>query len=115
MGRVCCQTRQWILRERSRHVQEFSYGVGDHEGFDRRRSNRGHVLVGGGRAPVRGRVCMNLSMVEPAAETTTAAVATIIGCDGGESLSADLVAAWTSTINYEVVSRIHPRIPRITR
>jgi alanine racemase len=89
--------------------------VGYHEGFDRRRSNRGYVLVGGLRAPVRGRVCMNMSMVEPAANTTIGAVATIIGRDGTDSISADLVAAWTSTINYEVVSRIHPRIPRIMR
>jgi alanine racemase len=58
---------------------------------------------------------MNMSMVEPAANTTIGAVATIIGRDGTDSISADLVAAWTSTINYEVVSRIHPRIPRIMR
>ena len=102
-------------RPLSRHVKEVSYGVGYHEGFDRRRSNRRHALVGGGARRFRGRVCMNRSRVEPAAETMTGAVATIIGYDRAESISADLVAAWTSTINYEVVSRIHPRIPRITR
>ena len=42
------------------------------------------------------------------------AVATLIGRDGGEQIWADQIARWTSTINYEVVSRIHPAIPRIT-
>jgi len=88
--------------------------VGYHEGFDRRRSNRGYVLTGGERAPIRGRICMNMSMVEPPSELASGAVATLIGRDGGEQIWADQIARWTSTINYEVVSRIHPAIPRIT-
>ena len=57
---------------------------------------------------------MNMSMVEPLSELASGAVATLIGRDGGEQIRADQIARWTSTINYEVVSRIHPAIPRIT-
>lgn len=87
--------------------------VGYHEGFDRRRSNTGYVLVDGRRAPVRGRVCMNMSMVEPPVDLAPGAVATLIGRDGNEEISADQFATWSSTINYEIISRIHPRLPRL--
>jgi len=40
-------------------------------------------------------------------------VATLIGRDGDERVSAEDVAGWMGTINYEVVSRIHPSVPRI--
>ena len=88
--------------------------LGYYEGYDRRLSNMGHVLVGGVRAPVRGRVCMNMTMVDvthiPAADV--GAVATLLGSDGDERVSAEQLAGWMGTINYEVVSRIHPEQPR---
>ena len=90
--------------------------VGYYEGFDRRLSNVGQVLVAGRRAAVRGRVCMNLSMVDvtdiPAAE---GAVATLLGRDGDQAVTADDWAEWMGTINYEVVARIHPDQPRLVR
>lgn len=84
--------------------------LGYHEGYDRRLSSLGYVLVNGRRAPVRGRVCMNMTMVDvthiPGVEVGT--VATLLGTDGDERVSAEQLAAWMGTINYEVVSRIHP-------
>ena len=89
--------------------------VGYHEGYDRRLSNIAHVLVDGVRCPVRGRVCMNMIMVDvtdvPAART--GAVATLIGNDGDERVSAEQFAAWMGTIHYEAISRIHPSVPRL--
>ena len=38
--------------------------VGYCNGYSRLNSNRGEVLIHGRRAPIRGRVCMNLTMVE---------------------------------------------------
>lgn len=88
--------------------------VGYYEGYDRRLSNVAHVLIDGVRAPVCGRVCMNMTMVDvthvPGA--TRGAVATLLGRDGDEEVSADDLADWMGTINYEVVSRIHPEQPR---
>lgn len=84
--------------------------VGYHEGYDRRLSNLGYVLVNGMRAPICGRICMNMMMVDvthiPNVQVGT--VATLLGSDGEERVSAEQLASWMGTINYEVVARIHP-------
>ncbi|MBM3280673.1 MAG: alanine racemase [Candidatus Handelsmanbacteria bacterium] len=91
--------------------------VGYYEGYDRRLSNVAHVLVGGLRAPVRGRVCMNMLMVDLThiPEARAGQVATLLGRDGEEEVSAETLAGWMGTINYEAVSRIHPGQPRLLR
>jgi alanine racemase len=91
--------------------------VGYYEGYDRRLSNVAHVLVRGVRAPVRGRVCMNMLMVDLThiPEAGVGDVATLLGRDGEEELSAETLAGWMGTINYEVISRIHPGQPRLLR
>ena len=89
--------------------------VGYYEGYDRRLSNLAHALVDGVRAPVRGRVAMNMAMIDvthiPSARA--GAVATLLGPDGDERVSAEDLAGWMGTINYEVVSRLHPSVPRL--
>ncbi len=89
--------------------------VGYHEGYDRRLSNLAHALVDGVRAPVRGRVCMNMSMIDvtdiPGARVGSAV--TLLGVDGDEQVSAEDLGRWCGTINYEIVSRIHPVVPRV--
>lgn len=89
--------------------------VGYHEGYDRALSNVAHVIVRGKRAPVRGRVCMNMMMVDvtdiPNVHLEDEVV--LLGSQGDEVISADQIAAWCGTINYEIVSRIHPSLPRI--
>jgi len=89
--------------------------VGYFEGYDRRLSNLAHVLIDGERAPVRGRVCMNMIMVDVTHIPNVRAgdVVTLLGADGDEAVTADQLAAWMHTINYEVVSRIHPDVPRL--
>ncbi len=88
--------------------------VGYHEGYDRRLSNLGYVLINGMRSPVRGRVCMNMTMVDVThiPEVQVGTVATLLGADGDERITAEQLATWMGTINYEVVSRIHPSQPR---
>ena len=89
--------------------------VGYAEGFPRSLSGRGEVLIGGRRRPIRGRVCMNMTIVEVGKGSRAAAgtVATLIGRQGrtGE-ISTDEVAGRAGTINYEVTTRIHPDVPR---
>lgn len=91
--------------------------VGYFEGYDRRLSNVSHVLVNGVRAPVRGRVCMNMTIVDVThiPEVKVDSVVTLLGRDGEEEVSADQWAAWMGSINYEVVSRIHPEQSRFLR
>jgi len=89
--------------------------IGYYEGYDRRLSNVAHVLVNGCRAPVRGRVCMNMITVEVTdiSGVKAGTVATLLGRDGDEEVSADQIASWIGTINYEVTTRIHSGQPRI--
>jgi alanine racemase len=89
--------------------------VGYHEGYDRGLSGVAHVLVRGRRAPVRGRVCMNMCMVDvtdvPGVELEDEVV--LLGGQGEERVSAEQLAAWCGTISYEIVCRIHPALPRL--
>lgn len=89
--------------------------VGYYEGYDRGLSGIAHVLVRGKRAPVRGRVCMNMCMVDvtdvPGATLEDEVV--LLGRQGDESVTAEQLAAWCGTISYEIVSRIHPSLPRV--
>jgi alanine racemase len=89
--------------------------VGYHEGYDRGLSGVAYVLLRGRRAPVRGRVCMNISMVDV---TDIAGVGledevVLLGAQGDERITAEQLAAWCGTISYEIVARIHPALPRV--
>ena len=89
--------------------------VGYHEGYDRRLSGVAHVLIGGRRAAVLGRVCMNMCMVDV---TDIAGVqpeqeVVLLGRQGEETVTAEQLAAWCGSISYEIVSRIHPDLPRV--
>jgi alanine racemase len=88
--------------------------IGYADGFRRGPENWGEVLVRGRRAPVVGRVCMDMSMVDvtdvPGARAGDEVV--LIGEQGGARLTAEDVAARLGTINYEVVSQILARVPR---
>lgn len=89
--------------------------VGYYEGYDRGLSNRGAVLIKGELAPIRGRICMNMCMVDVTelSEVSRGDIATLIGSDGEREVSADDLARWSDTINYEVVSRIAAHVPRV--
>jgi len=89
--------------------------VGYHEGYDRSLSGAAHVLVRGKRAPVLGRICMNMCMVDvtdiPGAGVEDEVV--LLGTQEDERVTAEQLAAWCGTISYEIVSRIHPSLPRL--
>jgi len=89
--------------------------IGYSDGYDRKLSNQAYVLVRGHRAPVRGRVCMNLTMVDvtDVPEVELEDEVTLLGLQGGQRVTADNLAGWIGTISYEVVARIRPGLPRI--
>lgn len=72
------------------------------------------VLVGGRRAPVVGRICMDYAMIDVSdiPGVKRGDPVTLIGVQGRERISADDVAGWLGTISYEVVATILPRVPR---
>ncbi|MEI8014278.1 MAG: alanine racemase [Nitrospira sp.] len=89
--------------------------IGYADGYSRRLSHRGSVLIHGRRAPIVGLVCMDMVMVDvtdlapvPVGETVT-----LIGQQGGESIWANEVADWIGTIPYEVLCGIGSRVTRI--
>lgn len=89
--------------------------VGYYDGYDRGLSNLAYVLIRGQRAPVRGRVCMNILMVDvtdiPEARLEDEVV--LLGEQGGHRLTAEQLGDWSGTINYEVVARIADHVPRM--
>jgi alanine racemase len=74
------------------------------------------VLVGGMRCPQIGRITMDQLMLDVTAlrgRTKLGDEAVLIGRQGIEEISADALAATLGTINYEIVTAISPRLPRI--
>lgn len=88
--------------------------VGYYDGYDRGVSGKAHVLIRGQRAPVRGRVCMNITMVDVTdiEGVTLEDEVVLIGRDTEEIISVEQFATWAETINYEVPTRVNERIPR---
>ncbi len=89
--------------------------AGYYDGYDRKLSNNGYVIVRGRRAPVLGRICMNMFIVDV---TNIQGVkcedeVLLLGSDGDDSISAETLASKIGSINYEVVTRINESLPRI--
>lgn len=90
--------------------------VGYSHGYPFNLSNRGIVLCNGKRYPVVGRVSMDYIAVDfgqDAGSLKVGDVVTLLGKDGGELISADLLASGAKTISYEIVTQISPNLPRI--
>jgi alanine racemase len=91
--------------------------VGYADGYRRLFSSRGEMLVRGRRAPVVGRVCMDLSMLDvgavPGVQVEDEVV--IFGKQGGGFIAADEIAQILGTINYEIVCDVAARVPRVYR
>ncbi len=89
--------------------------VGYADGFRRAPTNWGSVLIHGQHAPLLGRVCMDQCMVDVShiPQTRVGDEVVLIGRQGSASLTAEQVAQCLGTINYEVVSEILARVPRV--
>lgn len=89
--------------------------IGYGDGYSRALSSCGHMLVRGSRAPVVGRVCMDLTMLDvghiPGVEPEDEVV--IFGRQGGASITVDEIASILNTINYEIVTTLSGRIQRV--
>jgi len=89
--------------------------VGYADGFRRAPAHWGEVLVRGRRAPIIGRVTMDQTMLDvshlPGVRIGDQVV--LIGQQGNDEITAEEVAEKLGTINYEIVSGILARVPRI--
>ena len=98
--------------ERETVVMTLPIGYGD--GYPRILSNRADVLVRGKRAPVIGRVCMDMLMadVTDIPGVTLDDEVVLMGAQGGERITPDELAERAETIPYEIMLGFLPRIPR---
>ena len=91
--------------------------VGYADGYDRGLSNSGDVLVRGRRAPVVGRVSMDLVTVD-VTDVPGAAVGdevVLLGRQGDAEITAEELAGKLDTISYEVFCNVGARVPRVYR
>ena len=89
--------------------------VGYWHGYPRALSSKGSVLLRGKRAPVLGRVSMDMIVVDVTGivGVRVGDEVTLIGTNGREYISADGVAKAAGTSAYELLTRLNPLIRRI--
>ena len=89
--------------------------VGYADGYRRSLSNRFYVLIRGQKAPILGRICMDQMMVDvtniPGVTVNDKVV--LVGRYGDEVITMEEIAAAADSFNYEFVSVISRRVPRI--
>jgi alanine racemase len=113
-GETAGYNRTFLARRPTRiAVLQLGYA----HGYTRLLSNCGTVLVNGRRAPIVGRVCMEMTLVDvtdvPGVSPGTEV--TIIGRQGAEQVTASDLAAWQGTIAYEVLCSLGSHLPKIYR
>ncbi len=89
--------------------------IGYADGYTRRLSNKGKVLIHGEYAPVVGRICMDQCMVDVTDLNCAVEVGdevVLLGEQEGNIITAEDVASSIDMINYELVCIVGKRIPR---
>ena len=102
-GQTVGYGRAWLAPADSR-IAVLPVGYAD--GYPRSLSGGAHVLIRGRRAPICGRICMNLCMVDVTRiEGATAGdEAVLLGRQGDDAITAEQMADWLGTITYEVLT-----------
>jgi alanine racemase len=80
------------------------------DGYDRKLSNNSFVIIKGKKCPLLGRVAMNMFVVDVTGKNVHLEDEVILL---GKEISADYIAEKIGTINYEVVARINPLLPKV--
>jgi alanine racemase len=93
-------------------IATIAIGYGD--GFNRLFSSSGHMLVRGQKAPVVGRVCMDLTMLDVGHihNVEVGDEVVIFGEQGNDSITVEEIASAINTINYEILTSISSRVAR---
>ncbi len=89
--------------------------VGYADGYRRNLSGKFHVLIRGQKAPILGRICMDQMMVDvthiPGVSVNDPVV--LVGSSGDARITMEEIAAVADSFNYEFVSGISRRVPRV--
>ena len=93
--------------------------VGYGHGYPYRLSGRGEMLIGGARVPVIGRVTMDMTMVDltdlpevPPLGEEVVLIGRQKGAFGNSEISIHDLAAWSDTIDYDIICGLSKRVPR---
>ena len=89
--------------------------IGYSDGYSRRFSNKASVLIAGRRCPIVGRVTMDQIVVDVSLvkNVRLEMPVVILGRQAEESITADELASYSETINYEIVCQLGNRLPRV--
>lgn len=89
--------------------------VGYADGYSRLLFGKAEVLIRGRRAPVVGRICMDQCMVNVThiPEAAVGDEVVLFGRQQAAEITADELAGWLGTINYEVTCMVNHRVPRM--
>ena len=89
--------------------------LGYADGVPRAASDRAQVMIGGQRHPVVGRIAMDQFLVDVGDAAVEVGDEVILWGDGATGApTAEEWATWADTINYEIVTRVGARVPRVT-
>ena len=103
--------RRFVAREPARVA---AIAVGYADGLHRHASDRGRAIVRGVAVPIAGTISMDQAALDVSTVpgVTVGDVVTLIGEEGGATLSAHDLAEASGTISYEVLCAISNRVPR---
>lgn len=89
--------------------------IGYADGYNRLLSSCGVILVSGHQSPVVGRVCMDQTMLDVGGieGVREGDEVVILGKQGDQKITAEMVAKQSGTINYEIVASLMDRVPRV--
>ncbi len=97
-----------------RDMRVATVGIGYADGYSRRLSNSGQMLIRGKRVDILGRICMDLTVVDVTGmDVEVDDEVVLIGRQGEEEIAVDEIASIMGSINYEVTCGISKRVKRI--
>jgi len=111
---TCISYGRTFVTNRASKIATIPIGYAD--GYTRLLSNKGKVLINGQLAPIVGRICMDQCMVDVTdleGEVKVGDEVVLFGKQGCKEIKVEDIASSIGTINYEVVSLIGRRIPRV--
>ena len=102
-----------FLTRRPTRIATIPVGYGD--GFGWLLSNQGEALIRGKRAPIAGRISMDMCTLDVShvPECAIGDEVVLMGAQGGERITADEIAAKTHSISYEILCALGKRAPRV--
>jgi alanine racemase len=107
-GRAVSYGSLWQVEGSPKRVVTIPCGYAD--GYFRRMTNQGRVIIKGKSYPQVGRICMDQFMVDAGSdEIAVGDEVTLLG--GG--IAPEELADWAGTNEYEVMTNISARVPRV--